>query len=71
MKSTTNASHILNTNVRVDLNGTSVPVNVGTALSQSGLTVDTYNVNAALVATVVATTPAGFYNDTLNISVDY
>ena len=71
VKSTTNANHVLNTMVTVDLNGASVPVNVGTALSQSGLTVDTYNVNAALVATVVATTPAGFYNDTLNISVDY
>ena len=71
VKSTTNASHTLNTNIAVDLNGAAVPVNVGTPLSQPGLTVDTYNVNAALVAAVVATTPAGFYNDTLNISVDY
>lgn len=71
VKSITNSSHKLNTNITVDLNGTAVPVNVGTALSQPGLTVDTYNVNAALVAAVVSTTPAGSYNDTLNISVDY
>ena len=57
--------------VTVYLNGTSVPVNVGAALSQPGLVVDTYNVNAALVAAVISTTPAGTYNDTLNISVDY
>lgn len=72
VKSTTNAAHTLNTNIEVaTATGTAVPVNLGTALSQPGLTVDTYNVNAALVSAVVATTPAGFYNDTLNISVDY
>lgn len=71
VKSTTNASHTLNTNITVDLNGAAVPVNVGTPLAQPGLVVDTYNVNAALVAAVVSTTPAGTYNDTLNISVDY
>ncbi|MGE8557774.1 MAG: hypothetical protein ACN6NU_04790 [Acinetobacter sp.] len=71
VKSTTNASHTLNTNITVDLNGAAVPVNVGTPLAKPGLVVDTYNVNAALVAAVVATTPAGTYNDTLNISVDY
>ncbi|MGE8540214.1 MAG: spore coat protein U domain-containing protein [Acinetobacter sp.] len=71
VKSTTNAAHTLSTQIGVDLSGTAVPVNVGTPLSQTGLTEDLYNVTAALVTAVSATTPAGFYNDTLNISVDY
>ena len=71
VKSTSNPNFTLNTKITVDRNGDVVPVNVGTPLSQPGLTVDTYNVNAALVAAVTTTTPAGIYNDVLNISVDY
>ena len=71
VKSTSNTTHTLSTQIDVDLNGTAVPVNVGTPLSQSGLSSDTYNVNVALVTAISQTTPAGVYNDTLNISVDY
>lgn len=71
VKSTSNPNFTLRTNISVDRNGSAVPVNLGTPLSQPGLSVDTYNVNAALVAAVTNITPAGIYNDVLNISVDY